>query len=75
MSLASYDYNSNLATTGDQLIDRIAKCINLAQEMPERSGTPYVMALDECHQPDHVIGYLDRVDNSLLDCIILLKAL
>ena len=54
---------------GDQLSDRIAKCINLAQETLEHSGTPYIMAPDEYHQPEHLTGYLDRVNHSLLHCI------
>ena len=74
MPIASYDYNPDPATTGDQLSDRIVICVNLAQEMPKRSGTPYVMAPDECHQPEHVTGYLDRVDISLLDCINIVQS-
>ena len=54
---------------GGQLSDRIAKCVNLAQETLEHSGTPYIMAPDEYHQPEHLTGYLDRVKHSFLHCI------
>ena len=53
----------------DQFSKKIAKCINLAQATLERSGTPYVMSPTAYHQPEHVIGYLDRVHDSLLECI------
>ena len=69
MPLASYDYNPDPASTRDQLCDKIAECINLAHETPERRGTPYVMASDGCHQPERATGFLERVDNSLLDYI------
>jgi len=59
MPIASYDYNPSPATTGYQLSDEIAKCVNLAQETPEGGDTPYVTVPEECHQPEHVIGYLD----------------
>ena len=37
--------------------------------MPDHRGAPYVMAPEEFHQPECATGYLERVDNSLLECI------
>jgi len=67
--LASYDYNLDSATTGDQLSSKIAKCINLVRSTLEHSGREYVTAPTVHYQPEHVTGYLDRVDDSILDCI------
>ena len=69
MSLASYDYNLNPASAGDQLCDKIVKCVNLVHETPDHRYAPYVMAPEEFRQLEHATSYLERVDNSLLECI------
>ena len=53
------DYNPDPFAAVDQFLEKVAKCINLAQATLEHCGTPYVMSPTAYHQPEHVIGYLD----------------
>jgi len=41
----------------------------LAQATLECSGTPYAMSPTAHHQAENVVGYQDRVENSILRCI------
>jgi len=67
---SSQDYNPHPFAAVHQFSEKIAKCINLAQATLEHSGVPYIMSpTARHHQPKHVVGYLDRVDDSLLECV------